>query len=68
MAFRDAASSVTTSAQGLVEALAEVLRHEAVHEWVNAAETDTPIIVAVKQTLLSCVRVLLVMRLPFTHY
>jgi hypothetical protein len=51
MSFRDSASSVTTSAQGLVEALAEVLRHEAVHEWVNTAERDTPHIEAAEKIL-----------------
>jgi hypothetical protein len=68
MPFRDSASSVTTSAQGLIEALAEVLRHEAVHKWVNTAETYTPLIVGVEKSLVSCVRVSLVMGQPFTHY
>lgn len=54
MTFGDAASSVATPAESLVEALAEILRHEAVHERVNAAAKDTPVSESLQTCLVLC--------------
>lgn len=55
MAFRDTTSSIATPAQRLVEALTEILRHEAVHEWVNTAGKNMAFIVALRKCVVSCV-------------
>lgn len=48
---------MTAPAQGLVEALTEVLGHEAVHEWINTAGRgrDTPLVMLVLRTVVSSV-------------